>query len=355
MVGIGLIGAGRIARVHAKAYANVAGARLLAVADVVPEAADSLAETFHLDAYYDYQELLARPDIDGVVIAVPTPSHAQVAVDAARAGKHVFCQKPIAPTLAEADAIIAACQEAGVLLQVGFMLRSSPPIAQIKRLLEDGVLGEIISLRGSAFGWMPNNDWFYQVDKGGGLIIDTMIHFLDLWRWLGGDVQSVQAQGGAYVLDGARRFHTTDNAQVSLCYTSGAFGNIYGSWTTGYGDFFFEVYGTKGSAFVDFLQRQPSVVHVKDASGISSLTPNVGWNVQDTLWDITYASEAQRFAATIAGTEPLVASGADGKAALELAFAAELSLRNESSVSLPLSGEEAASIVAPRPERETQR
>src|SRR5258708_40313931 len=151
MVGIGLIGAGRIAQVHAKAFTKAAGARLLAVADVVPEVADRLADAFHLDAYYDYCDLLARADIDGVVVAVPTPLHAQVAVDVARAGKHVFCQKPIAPTLPEADTIIAACQEAGVLLQVGFMLRSSPPIAQIKRLLEDGVLGEIIALRGSAF------------------------------------------------------------------------------------------------------------------------------------------------------------------------------------------------------------
>ena len=209
MVGIGLIGAGRIAQVHAKAFTKAAGARLLAVADVVPEAADRLADAFHLDAYYDYCDLLARADIDGVVVAVPTPLHAQVAVDVARAGKHVFCQKPIAPTLPEADAIIAACQQAGVLLQVGFMLRSSPPIAQVKRLIEDGVLGEVIALRGSAFGWMPNNDWFYQVDKGGGLIVDTMTHFLDLWRWLGGDIQSVHAQGGAYVLEGARRFQST--------------------------------------------------------------------------------------------------------------------------------------------------
>src|SRR6266581_8449281 len=127
MVGIGLIGAGRIAQVHAKAYTSIAGARLLAVADVVHEAANRTADAYHTAAYYNYHDLLAREDIDGVVIAVPTPSHAQVAIDAARAGKHVFCQKPMAPTLVEADAIIAACKQANVLLQVGFMLRSSPP------------------------------------------------------------------------------------------------------------------------------------------------------------------------------------------------------------------------------------
>src|SRR5260370_42063322 len=88
----------------------------------------------------------------------------------------------MAPTLPEADAIIEACKEAGVLLQVGFMLRSSPPIAQIKRLVEAGSLGDLGGLRAAAFGCMPNNDCFYQVDKGGVLIVDTIIHFLALWH-----------------------------------------------------------------------------------------------------------------------------------------------------------------------------
>ena len=346
MVGIGLIGAGRIAQVHAKAYTNVAGARLLAVADILPEAANRTANTFRLDAYYDYHDLLARDDIDGVIIAVPTPFHAQVAMDAARAGKHVFCQKPMAPTLQEADAIIEACKNAGVLLQVGFMLRSSPPIAQIKGLVEAGSLGNLVAMRVAAFGWMPNNDWFYQVDKGGGLIVDTMIHFLDLWRWFGGDVRSVHAQGGAYVLEGAQRFHSTDNATISLQFASGAMGSVFGSWTTGYGDFFFEVYGTKGSAFVDFLQHQTAVVFVKDTSGFSPLTPTTGWNSQDALWDITYAAEARQFVAAIEGKTPPIASGEDGRAALELALAAESSLQTGTVVSLPLNPEQAGAITA---------
>jgi myo-inositol 2-dehydrogenase/D-chiro-inositol 1-dehydrogenase len=348
VVGIGLIGAGRIAQVHARAYTNVAGARLLAVADIVPEAADRTADTFGLEAYYDYHDLLERDDIDGVIIAVPTPSHAQVAIDAAQAGKHVFCQKPMAPTLPEANAIIEACREAGVLLQVGFMLRSSPPIAQIKRLVEAGSLGDLVGLRAAAFGWMPNNDWFYQVDKGGGLIVDTIIHFLDLWHWFGGDVLSVHAQGGAYVLEGARRFQSTDNAMVSLQFASGAMGSVFGSWTTGYGDFFFEVYGTKGSAFVDFLQRQTAVVYVNDASGISPLTPSTGWNFQDVLWDVTYAAEARQFVAAIEGKRTPVVTGEDGRAALELALAAESSLRTGTIVRLPLSVEQAAAVLAPQ-------
>lgn len=344
MVGIGLIGAGRIAQVHARAYRNVAGATLLAAADVVKEAADRTAATFGLDAYYDYHELLARQDIDGVVVAVPSPLHARIAVDVARAGKHVFCQKPIAPTLTEADTIIAACRDAGVVLQVGFMLRSTPPIAEIKEMVENGVLGDLVALRASAFGWEPNGDWFYQVDKGGGVIVDTMIHFLDLWRWLGGEVRAVHALGGAYVLDGAKRYDTTDNAHVSLAFASGAIGSILGSWTTGYGDLFFEVHGTKGTAFVDFLQRQTGMVFLKDAAGARP----AGWSFNEVIWTVGYEAEARRFVAAIDGSAGPAASGEDGRAALELALAAEESLRTGGVVSLPLTDAQAAAVTAPR-------
>jgi myo-inositol 2-dehydrogenase / D-chiro-inositol 1-dehydrogenase len=125
-------------------------------------------------------------------------------------------------------------------------------------------------------------------------------------------------------------------------------GSVFGSWTTGYGDFFFEVYGTKGSAFVDFLQRQTAVVYVNDASGISSLTPSIGWNFQDVLWDVTYAAEARQFVAAIEGKRTPVVTGEDGRAALELALAAESSLRTGTIVRLPLSVEQAAAVLAPQ-------
>jgi myo-inositol 2-dehydrogenase / D-chiro-inositol 1-dehydrogenase len=339
-----MIGAGRIAQVHARAYRNIAGARLLAVADVVKEAADRTAAEFALDAYYDYHDLLARGDIDAVIVAVPSPLHARIATDAARAGKHVFCQKPIAPTLVEADAIVAACREARVVLQIGFMLRSTPPITEIKAMVDAGTLGDLIALRASAFGWEPNGDWFYQVDKGGGVIVDTMIHFLDLWHWLGGDVRSVHAQGGAFVLEGAKRFGSTDNAHVSMAFASGAMGSILGSWTTGYGDLFFEVHGTKGTAFVDFLQRQTGMLHLKNAA---SGRP-AGWSFNQVIWSVGYESEARRFVAAVEGKAPPAASGEDGRAALELALAAETSLQTGGLVTLPLSAAQAAAATAPR-------
>lgn len=342
-VGLGIIGAGRIAQVHARAYRNVVGARLLAAADMVREAADRTAAEFGLDAYHDYHDLLARSDIDGVIVAVPSPFHARIAVDAAKAGKHVFCQKPIAPTLAEADTIIGACREAGVVLQIGFMLRSTPPIPEIKALIDAGTLGDLIALRASAFGWEPNGDWFYQVDKGGGVIVDTMIHFLDLWHWLGGEVRAVHAQGGAFVLEGAKRFHSTDNALVSLALANGAMGSIFGSWTTGYGDLFFEVHGTKGTAFVDFLQRQTGMVHLKtDGGGLPA-----GWTFNQVVWSVGYEAEARRFVAAMQGTAPPAASGEDGRSALELALAAETSLRTGGVVTLPLTAAQAAAATTP--------
>jgi len=270
---IGLIGAGRIARVHANAYKTVSGGSLVACADVVRSAAESLGQEYGMDVYPDYRELLDRPDVDGVILATPNGLHAEQMIAAARAGKHVFCQKPIALTLEDADRMIEVARETGIVFQTGFMLRFTPPIPRVYELIESGALGDIIAIRGAVFGWEPSSEWFYMKDQGGGVILDTLIHFADLARWLGGDVEQVYADGGAYVLDGAKKHHSPDNASVMLRHTNGAVTSLYVTWTSGYGNFFFEVYGSKGSVSVNLLEKQGSTVFLKTAS---TSTP-AGW------------------------------------------------------------------------------
>ena len=165
-VRIGLIGAGRIGRVHAQAYRQVSGGRLVAVADVIKPAAEKLAQEYGLESYQDYRDILVRPDIDAVLIATPNWLHAETAIAAARAGKHIFCQKPIALTLEDADAMIAGGNEAGVVLQVGFMLRFTPPMPDVKELVASGALGDVISIRAAVFGWEPSAEWFYLKERG---------------------------------------------------------------------------------------------------------------------------------------------------------------------------------------------
>ena len=321
-VRLGLIGAGRIAQVHIKAYEAVPDARWVAVADVVQANREHVAAQLHATPYEDYRELLARDDVDAVLICTPNSLHAEMALAAAKAGKHIFCQKPIALTLSDADAMIEATRQAGVVFQIGLMLRFTPPMAQIKQMIDEGVLGDLITVRGVAFGWEPNDEWFYIPSKGGGVILDTLIHFADLFQWFAGRATRVYAEGGPFVLEGAKKHNSPDNAELLFRFQSGAMGSIYGTWTGGHGDFEIEVYGSRGAVTVTFLDKQAYTLFLKGQTQTQSFSYPAGWNFPDTLHVWGYGSEARHFVDTILGRARPMATGEDGRAALQLVLAA---------------------------------
>jgi myo-inositol 2-dehydrogenase/D-chiro-inositol 1-dehydrogenase len=320
---IGMIGTGRIARVHANAYKTVQGGKLVACADVYYDTAKSFANDYGLDSYTDYNELLARKDINGVIIATPNGLHAEQMIAAAKAGKHVFCQKPIALTLEDAGKMIAVAEETGIIFQIGFMLRFTPPMPQVYETIKSGKIGDIVAIRAAIFGWEPANEWFYMKDQGGGVILDTLIHFADLVRWLGGDVERVYSEGGAYILEGAKKHKSPDNAAVMMKHTNGGVSSLFVSWTTGYGNFFFEVYGTKGTISVNLLEKQTSTLFIKPNNKESAS----GWSYPDLVWSYGYSGEQQYFINQILGKEKRgQATGKDGIASLELVLKAQASL-----------------------------
>ena len=322
-VNIGLIGTGRIAKVHAEAYKSVQGGRLVACADIAADTAKAFAEEYGLDAYTDYRDLLAREDIDAVIIATPNGLHPEHMIAAAKASKHVFCQKPIALTLDDADRMIQTAEDCNIILQVGFMLRFTPPIPQLREVISAGDLGDIIAIRAAIFGWEPNSEWFYIKEQGGGVILDTLIHFADLVRDLAGDVRSVHAEGGAYVLESAKKHKSPDNATVTYRHANRAVSSLYVTWTTGYGNFFLEVYGTKGNYSVNLLEKQTSALFLKE----DSPTRKAGWSFPDLVWSYGYAGEQQYFVNQILGIEPPgLATGADGRSALDMVLKAQESL-----------------------------
>ena len=324
-VGIGIIGAGRIADIMATAYSLIGEVSLVAVADVVRKAAEGIAGRFSIkNVFEDYSDLLAQPEVDAVLICAPTFLHKEIALAAARAGKHVFCQKPLALTVADCESINRAAENAGVILQAGFMLRFTPPFREVKEILESGEIGGLIALRSSVFGWEPSADWFYDPEKGGGVLIDTIIHTFDLFRWYGGDITTLFASGGAYVLDGARKHGTPDNIMCSLRFQSGAMGDIYGSWTSGYGDKTLEVYGTNGSVWIDLVGKQGGHVFVKNSV---KGRPQTGWRNLNLVWKFGYEREARHFTNTILGRAQPEATGRDAIEAQRLAVLADQSIR----------------------------
>jgi myo-inositol 2-dehydrogenase/D-chiro-inositol 1-dehydrogenase len=332
-VRIGLIGAGRIARVHAEAYRGVTRGRITSCTDPVKSVARSLAADYGFDIAEDFDALLSDPDIDAVLIATPNDLHADQTIAALRAGKHVFCQKPIALSLADADRVVREAETSDRIVQFGFMLRFTPPLPDLQRRIASGELGDPIAARAAVFGWEPSNDWFYDPKHGGGVILDTLVHFGDLVLWLFGPAAQVYTQGGAYVLDGARRYRSPDNATVTVTHTSGVVSSMYVSWTTGYGNFSLDVFGSAGSSTVDLLHSQGSKVFLKPGPTEGSS----GWGFPDLVWTYGYTGEQQYFVDRVAGLEDgtRTAGAAAARSALELVLAAQQSLDENRVVTLP--------------------
>jgi myo-inositol 2-dehydrogenase / D-chiro-inositol 1-dehydrogenase len=324
-VHVAVVGSGRIAGVHARALAKVARGRLVACADLDPEVAQRFAGEHGLTVLPTLADVLADPEIDAVLIATPNALHADQTIAALEAGKHVFCQKPIALTMDDAERVVAAGRTSDRVLQFGFMLRFTPPLNRVKELLDSGAIGTPIALTANVFGWEPSADWFYDPAAGGGVILDTMVHFGDLVRWLLGDVERVAAEGGAYVLDGARRHDSPDNAIVTMRHAGGAMSSMYVTWTAGHGNFRLELFGSEGSVTVDLVDRQASQLFLRRAHG--DLHP-AGWSYPDLVWDYGYGNEQQHFIDRISGAadDGQAATADDAAAALALVLRAQQAL-----------------------------
>jgi len=325
-VRIGVIGAGRISHVMANAHSQVPESKLNGVFDVVRESSERLARKFDIPHIFDsYQDMLASDEIDAVLVCTPTFLHEQIVIDAANAGKHVFCQKPMALTLEQCERMNEAALRNNVNLQVGFMIRFTPPFVEVKERIDAGEIGDIIAIRSAVFGWEPTAEWFYDPEQGGGILIDTIIHTFDLYRWFAGEVASVYADGGAYVFEGARKHGTPDNVMCSMKFKNGAMGSIYGSWSSGYGDKTLEIYGTKGSFFIDLMEAQGGRAFIKKNKDEPS--PAEGWNNLGVLWKFGYQQEARHFTHSILGRVEPSATGTDAVEAQKLAMLADRSIR----------------------------
>ena len=323
---LGVIGAGRIAHVMCDAYAEIAQAKLIAVTDVNRTSAEAVKAKYGMERVHaTHEELLADKDVDAVVICSPTPTHAAMTIAAAEAGKHIFCQKPMALTVEDCDAMIAAVEKAGVTLQIGFMLRFTPPFSEAKKWIDQGEIGDVIGLTSSLFGWVPSADWFYDPKIGGGVLIDTLSHTFDLFRWYNGDFESVYASGGAFVLEGAKRFGTPDNVMAHFRFRNGTMGNLYGSWTSGYGDLTVHVFGTNGTIAIDLMEKQGGHLYVRNKRG-GSTWPQ-GWSNFGILWKYGYQGEARHFIATLLGKAEAMPTGWDGREAIRALLLADKSMR----------------------------
>jgi myo-inositol 2-dehydrogenase/D-chiro-inositol 1-dehydrogenase len=320
---LGLIGAGRIGQVHATSLASRAGrAELAVVTDAVPDAARSLADRFGVPRVAaTYQDILADPTIDAVLICTPTDTHAALIAAAAEAGKHIFCEKPVALDLHQTDAALSAVARAGVKLQIGFNRRFDPSFARVRAAVASGEIGTPHILR--IVSYDPAPPPIEYVKTSGGMLLDLSIHDFDMAGFLiGSEIDEVFTRGGVMIDEAIGRAGDIDTAVTFLHLANGTLGTIDNSRQAVYGyDQRVEILGSKGAIGVDNAYPNTAVI-----STAESVHRDLPFNFFPQRYRQAFAAELEAFVEAVIDHRPVPVSGADARRALAAALAAKRSL-----------------------------
>jgi predicted dehydrogenase len=231
-VNFALVGCGRVAPRHAESLRDIPGARLLAVVDVHQSRALRFAHDYGAEPYNDYCRILEREDVDVVDICTPSGLHADMAIQAMRAGKHVLVEKPMALSLADADRMIAAAASAGVKLCVVLQNRYNPPMRDLRRVVDEGRLGRLLLGNATVRWYRPQeyyeDGWHGTWAMDGGALMNQSIHHIDALQWLLGEPESVTA----YTATLAHRMEAEDAGVAVIRFQGGALGVVEGSTIT---------------------------------------------------------------------------------------------------------------------------
>lgn len=328
---LGLIGAGRIGRLHAENLSrHIPRARLLMVADVVEEAARACAAACGIPrAVTEYRTVLDSPEIDAVLIASATDTHARLIQESAQAGKHIFCEKPIAFDLAEIDRSLAAVEQAGVKLQVGFNRRFDASYQRVRQAIERGEIGQPWRLHlTSRDPAPPPLDY---VRTSGGLFLDMSIHDFDMARFLiGSEVEEVFARADVLVDPAIGAAGDVDTAVIILTFANRVIGTIDNCRRAVFGyDQRVEVLGSDG--MISTENRFPNTAVVSTRRGICRDLP-LHFFIE--RYAESYRAEVAAFVDAVLDDRPVPVSGHDGRAPVVMALAARRSLEERRPVRL---------------------
>ena len=345
--GFGIIGCGVIAPFHARAIADLANARLVAVADAAAEKAQAVASEFGADAA-EVDALLARSDIDVVCVCVPSGAHGEMGARVAAAGKHVVVEKPIEVTLEAADHLIGACEQHGVKLAVISQHRWDAGVQALKQLVDSGQLGRLV-LGDAIVKWYRTQQYYESGDwrgtwklDGGGALMNQGVHYVDLLQWVMGPVERVFARTRTSAHE---HIQVEDIAVAVLSFAGGAVGVLECSTAVypGLGERL-EVSGTAGTAIVEAGELKLRELKAEKGETLpygAKATPSshdAAHAAASNPADISYVGHREQLRdmldAIDTGRKPAI-DGAEARKPLEIILAAYESARSHRDVTLP--------------------
>jgi myo-inositol 2-dehydrogenase/D-chiro-inositol 1-dehydrogenase len=318
----GVIGAGRIGKIHAENLATrVPHAEVVAIADIDTKAAQETAAKLHIPKVLaDYHDVLSDPTIDAVAICSSTDTHARIVIEAAKAGKHIFCEKPIDHDLAKIDAALNAVKQAGVKLQIGFNRRFDPNFAHVREMVAEGKVGSPQIVRITSRDPAPPPVSYIKVS--GGMFLDMTIHDFDMARFLtGSDVVEVYTAAGVMVDPGIGEAGDVDTAVITLYFANGAIGTIDNCRKAVYGyDQRVEVFGSGG--MVQALNNTPHNDIYANADGVQSAKPLYFFLER---YSESFVAEMRAFVKSILEDSQPPVTGIDGRIPVVIGMAAKKS------------------------------
>ena len=323
MIRIGVVGVGGMGKSHCNALGRVKDCKFSAVADVRAEVAAEVAEKFDVKPFTDYSEMF--DSVDAIIVATPPWQHTEVAMNAAKRGLHVFCEKPLSATLDDANAMIAATDEADVAFMVGHVLRFYPLHELGRKMIDDGLIGDIVYLETDYCGKYSGlrhkpETWF---GKMGGLL-ENGIHKVDLINWFGGEAESVSAEVGSF-----SGYDDWEDYTMSLIrYKSRTVGVLrWGPFMGARGSRGTIIDGAKGSMKLDM--DSGNVYHI--LTGESEWTETVPPKDESGV-----VKELQHFVDSIRDGKKPMSDGRDGRNAVEVVLATYKSAKEGTKVPLPM-------------------
>jgi len=346
-VGLGIIGCGWAARdLYEPAFRFLKSGRIVAVMDINESKAKFLKELYGVPRYYtDLDDMLRDKEVEAVVVLTPPHHHLEPVVKSAEAGKHVYCEKPMAPTVQEADRMIEACRRNKVKFMIAFMKRFNKSFRFVKKLIDEDRLGSVFELRArwdnARVGKMSETQYRLKLISGGGFLQEDGSHPLDICRWWLGDVEEVNAYVAIIAPD---RHETDDMACVTMRHKSGAISTLHITMITHTkGEESYELYGTKGTLIMKWLYHssrspEPALIHLyRNSREVQDLTLSSSWNPLQELRDNwQYLRELEHFCECILHDKEPYCTGEDGRAVVEIVNAAYISAWKHERIRLPL-------------------